>query len=469
MKTLRRSSNDDAFREFALKGNMWKVLIQVSFPLALYQSLSMLFKILDSMMASHISAESVSAVAYLSQINNMLSAVGGGLAIGSSLKISQAYGAGDYKSVKQLVNSLFAMCAILGLGVLGLILPFSTQLLCLVQTPENLIAIGRRYFIIELLGIVISFFNNVYIAVERSRGNTSRILCLNTVIILIKLGLTAVFVYIFQSGITMIAVATLISQLVLFVIGIHNMSQKDSAFSFSFHTVSFHSRIIGPMLHISFPVMIEKIAFSFGKVIVNSMSSTYGALTVGALGISNNINGVTTSAQNGFQDGCAAIISQNIGAKQPKRALEAFKKILVINTITGIFGLIFIMLFIEQLSFMFANSVSGLDYEFQQMIIRINFYDVLGGCIPLGINASIMALLFGFGYTRLTLVINFCRIFAFRIPVLWALQTYSTLGSESVGIVMLISNLLTALMSMVVGIIVIRKICSENRISFFRA
>ena len=84
------SKKDDNFRDFALNGNLWLLLLQVGLPLALYQNLNMIFKILDSMMASYISAESVSAVAYLSQINHMISAIGGGLAIGSSLKISQA-------------------------------------------------------------------------------------------------------------------------------------------------------------------------------------------------------------------------------------------------------------------------------------------------------------------------------------------------------------------------------------------
>ena len=73
--------------------------------LALYQSLNQLFKIFDSMMASHIGASSVSAVAYLSQINLMLSSLGGGLAVGASIKISEAYGAGDFLLVKRRVSS----------------------------------------------------------------------------------------------------------------------------------------------------------------------------------------------------------------------------------------------------------------------------------------------------------------------------------------------------------------------------
>lgn len=449
------SKKDENFREFALNGSLWLLLLQVGLPLALYQCLGMAFKILDSMMASHISADSVSAVSYLSQINHMISAVGGGLAIGSSLQVSQAYGAGDYKLVKKRVSSLFGICGILGIILLCL-MPFSSVMLRLARTPENLIAIGSRYFAIELLGIVISFLNNVYIAIERARGNSRRILCLNFAVIAVKLGLTAYFVYVMQSDITMIAVATVISQSIMLGAGIYHMTRKDSAFAFSFKDISFHREIMGPMLHISFPVMVEKVAFSFGKVVVNFMSSRYGSLTVGALGISNNINGFTTSAQNGFQEGCASIISQNLGNGNRKRAIEAFWKVICINVFIGAVGLTLTMTFLRSISLLFATSEGVVNTEFQEMIIAINRYELIGGCIPLGVLSSCMALLFGLGRTRLTLLINFSRVFVFRIPVLWALQTFTDLGTVSVGITMMVSNILVSVMALTVALLVIR-------------
>lgn len=48
------SKKDEQFREFSLNGPMWRVVLYVGFPLALYESLNQLFKILDTMMASHI-------------------------------------------------------------------------------------------------------------------------------------------------------------------------------------------------------------------------------------------------------------------------------------------------------------------------------------------------------------------------------------------------------------------------------
>lgn len=447
------SKKDERFREYALNAPVIKVVFSVCLPLALYQSLNQLFKIMDTMMASHISASAVSAVAYLSQINIMLSALGGGLAVGASIKVSQAYGAGDFQLVKRRVSTMFALCAVLGGGLFLLLAPVTPQFLRLMNTPEEFIAEGSTYFVLELFGLMITFFNNVYIAIERARGNSQRILFLNMAVIAIKLSLTALFVYRLNGGINMISLATILSQGFLFLAAVRNMNQKGNAFGFSIRAISFNSQVIKPMLYLSFPVIIEKIAFSLGKVVVNSMSAVYGSWTVGALGISNNIGGITTMPQNGFQEGGSAVISQNLGAGKPRRAFAAFWWILAINAFLGFFLMGLSLLFLDQLALFFA----GDNFQFAEMIKDIYRYEAMGA-VPLGINSAVLGLLYGFGKTRITLLMNFCRVFVFRIPVLWWLQNFTNFGWESAGIVMAVSNILSGLLAAAVALIELYRI-----------
>lgn len=456
------SKKDEQFREFSLNGPMWRVVLYVGFPLALYESLNQLFKILDTMMASHIGASAVSAVAYLSQINMMISAVGTGLAVGASIKVSQAYGAGDFMLVKKRVSTMFAMCGALGIAILLVLVPFTPEFLRLMNTPEEFIADGSTYFRLELFGMVITFFNNVYIAIERARGNSKRILILNTAVIVVKLGLTAWFVYGLDGGINMISCATIISQSFLLLAACINMNQKGNAFGFSLRAISIKKEVICPMLTLSFPVIVERIAFAVGKVIVNSMSTVYGSWTVGALGISNNIGGITTNPQNGFQEGGSSIISQNLGAGRPKRALLAFRWVLYIDMLIGLVIMTASLLCLNQLAGLFA----GDNAEFAEMIKQIYRFESVGA-IPLGVNAAVMALLYGFGKTRVTLVMNFCRVFLFRVPVLWALQQFTDLGNVSAGIVMAVSNVASGVLAVVVGIIEIRRICNTYDVRYF--
>ena len=446
------TEKDAKFLERSLNAPMWRVVLAVGTPLALYQGLNMFFTILDTMMASHISAASVSAVAYLSQLNMILSAVGGGLAVGAGIQISRAYGEGNLLLVRRRVSSLYVISLAVGLAMFALIAPFTGGFLRLAGTPEELIAVGARYFIVELADLVVKFLNNVYIAVERARGNSRRIMGLNFLVIALKLGLTALFVYVLQSGLVMIAVASLLSQLALLGFAARNSLRADEAFSFSRGAVSMDRETTRPMLLQSAPVIVEKALFAFGKTVVNSMSTVYGANMVGALGVSNNLGGVTTNPQNGYQEGASAIISQNFGAGKYRRVLDAFYATAVINMLLGV---VITGVELWQLDALARLFDSG-DALFHDMIVLVYRYEAFGA-VPLGVNAAVLALLYGLGETRLTLALNFARVFIFRIPVFWALQHWTAMGQASVGAVMLISNFSSGVLAAVVAAFVLRR------------
>lgn len=451
------SKKDESFREYALTAPPMKVLFSVCAPLALYQALHQIFKILDALMASHISAEAVSAVSALSQITLMITAIGSGLAVGGCIKISEAYGRGDYDAVRTRVATLYAMVVLVGLAVVATLIPFAEVFLRILKTPEALIAEGAGYFRVEILSLVVTFFNTVYIAIERSRGHARKILYLNLVIIVVKLGLSALFVYVLDAGVTMIAAATLISQGLLLVYALCSMPRDEGAFRFSPRNLRLRKDTTWPILNLAYPISAEKMLFAAGKVIVNSMSGVYGELTVGALGISNNIGGLTTGWHAGMLDGASALISQNRGAGNHRRTLQLYYRLVLADMVIGLVGIGLVSLTLPWLAEVFARSKDSYDPVFCQMIVTIHSWEMLG-YITLGFNSATLALLLGYGYTKLTLLLNVARVFLFRVPVLWAFQNFTSMGSEAVGLCMMISNICAGLSALAVAVPVVRRI-----------
>ena len=96
--------------------------------------------------------------------------------------------------------------------------------------------------------------------------------------------------------------------------------------------------------------------------------------------------------------------------------LEAFYAVLVVNIFLGalISGLE-----LWQLDFLARFFDSG-SADFHHEIMQVYRFEALGA-VPLGVNAAVMALLYGLGKTKLTLLLNFSRVFIFRIPVFWFL------------------------------------------------
>ncbi|HHX60922.1 MAG TPA: MATE family efflux transporter [Epulopiscium sp.] len=444
------SEKDNQRRRFILQANMWGVVLAVSLPLAIYNSLNSIFTFLDSLMASYISSEVVSAVTYVSQIKGAIGAVGMGLALGGGIIIARHYGAGNMEKAKKVANTLLFLAIAIGLVLIVLIVPFTRPILRILNTPEELINVGSSYFAVEIIAVISMFINNVYIAIERAKGNTKKILYLNLMVLAIKLPLTALFIYVFHMGVTMMAVGTLIAHMVLTIIGMRDMLKPDNIFRLSIKDIELSKKMIWPILILGVPIFFEKFAFSFGKVIVNSMSVAYGGTVVGALGVSNNIGGIITGAGGGFQDGESAIISQNIGNNDFTRAIDAFKKTLIVSLALGLIGFVLTGIFGDQLIAIFAKG----DMVFAKEIKNIFQYERYA-LITLTIASASMGFLYGFGYTKLSLIINFMRLFAFRIPILYGLQKFTTLESKGVGIAMMVSNLLVGILSLSIVLIVI--------------
>lgn len=456
------SKQDEAFREYALNGAPIKVILSSCAPLALFQALQSAFKILDALMASHIGADAVSAVAALTQITLMITALGGGLAVGGSIKISEAYGKGDYETVQNRVAAVYAMAVIVGVLTAVTLIPFAEPFLRLLKTPENLIAAGAGYFRIEILTLVISFFNTVFLAIERSRGHAKLILNLNMAVIVVKLALSAFFVYFMDGGLAMIATATLTGQILMFVYALIRMCRDEGAFRFSFRNISLKRDMVLPIINLAYPVSAEKLLFAGGKVVVNSMSGMYGALTVGALGISNNIGGLTTSWHVGFTDGAAPLISQNRGAGKYRRTLKLYIWLVVINVLIGLAGILIVSNTLPWLAEIFANSKNNFNQEFYDTIIAIHRWEMLG-YMTLGINSATVALLLGYGYSKRTMILNATRVFVYRVPVLWAFQQFTSLGAEAVGMTMMISNVCTGITAIGFAIPVVCRILRLER------
>ncbi|QQO10824.1 MATE family efflux transporter [Breznakiella homolactica] len=457
---VQAAKKDEERRDFILRGSMWKVLISISLPLVLYNGINHLFAFLDTVIASNISSQVVSTVSFVSQIHLMFTAVGSGLSIGGGILIARYFGAGDMVNVKKHISTVLFLALIISGILLLVFIPLAVPFLRLLRIPEELVADGAWYFTIQLSSLVCIFINTIFFSTEKSKGNTKIILYLNIMVLSIKLLLTLFFVYVLKTGMLMLAVASLIAHTSVTIIAVIRLTRKSNPFSFSVKAVDLSPKVIKPILFLSLPVFTEKFAFSFGKVIVNSMSAAYGSIAVGALGVSNKISALSTSPPDGVQEAETSIISQNLGNNNVPRAIAFFKKTLTFNLIFGIALFILMTVFKDAVIGLFARG----DPVFAAEIEKIYRYERYAA-VFLAVNTSVMGFLYGFGLTQVAMVINIARLFLFRIPPLWIIQRYTALDSSGVGLAMFISNALTGITAITVCFFVIRKMKKQQAAS----
>jgi len=457
---IQLNQKENAQRELILKGNIFFTILKLGFPIAIFQILNQLFRLFDTFMAAGISAEAASMVAYFSQMNLVVASLGSGLAIGTALKIGLAYGQGSYEQVRKMISSILAFVAIIGLTLAVVVIPSVTPFLRFIGAPTEFITAGRSFFIVEFLTTLLMFFNMIYIAIEKAQGNSKRILKLNLVSMVIKITLTTTAVYIFDAGITFLAASTMASQSFIFGIGIYNLtSKKSEVFRFSPKHIELSKKVLRPIIYASLPIIFSHMIFNLGKTLINTMLISYGPLVVGASGIGGLLAGASTMLQFGMKEAAVTIMTQNRGAGQIGRVFKTFKTLILTNSVAAVIVFVPLWLFADQITGIFAIN----DPEFHAILLPIYRYMIFNVWSFIFLTSA-NGLFLAFGYTKILSFLAASTLFLFRIPLLWIFEAFTTVGSEVAGLVMMYSNFLTIIPTLIFLFYVVRRIRKEAEI-----
>ena len=100
-KKILLSQKEEKRRSLMLEGDMFSALFFIALPLVFYASIGQVFQLIDTWIAANISANVVSTVSFVVQIEKMLLAISSGLSIAGGVIISRSYGSGDMEKVKR--------------------------------------------------------------------------------------------------------------------------------------------------------------------------------------------------------------------------------------------------------------------------------------------------------------------------------------------------------------------------------
>ncbi len=449
------SEKDRKRREFILNGNPMAVVVRISLPLMALGAFSYISSVIDTVVVSATDNDALSSVVMISQIKALITALGAGFATGSSIIVSRLIGRGEYDKAKKAANTTLEVFFLLAIGLIALIQAVAVPILKLSQMTDDMIDIGIGYFRVQIVSIGVGLFNQVFMGLEKARGAMMNITLINVMSMVLKLSFTVLFVTVLGLGTTWVAGATLCADLSVTTYAMVNLFRREYLFKFNPRNVMFSKDFFKPLCSLSIPVSLGKFVFSAGKVIVNGLAMGYGEAAPGALGVSNQISGSVTHLTTYSEDSESSVISYNLSQKQYKRMIQVFFCTLSLNLFITIVGFILLTIFSAPLSLFFAGDGGQ---EEAELIEKIFSYERIG-IIALGVNSAVNGLIYGLGYTKLSMICNLSRLFVFRIPsMLVMINCFPSLGAESLGIAMLISNVGIGLMSVVIGIVCLLRI-----------
>jgi len=437
-------------RKRIVEGNLWRTILILSLPLAIYETFNYLYAFIDLWLISGINTNFVTSVIFIDELRLAVTAFGGSIAAAGSVIVARHFGSDDIDLAKKSAAQAILLAVIVSFGIIFLMISFGTIILQFFGATAEIIDSGLSYYNIQMITTGLVAFNAVYIGIEKAKGNTSVILYSNIAVMFIKLIMSFVWVRSFNGGLFELSLSSMFAQLGLSFIAIYMLVfNKRSSIQLSLKDFKIEASFMKEVFLLAIPVFLGKFLFNMGKVVINGIALMYHYYVVAALGISARIFGFFAGIANVFHETEMAVVSINIGSKRLDRAVKSFYIAITYAAIVSIVGLIISW-------FMRAPMLSVLgdfDNEQRHVILEIYNYEQFSLVFSALISA-ISGMFIGFKKTKVVFWINIIRVVILRLPVLWLMYTFlPDKNFRDVGFVMFFSNSLTTLIA---GIMAIR-------------
>jgi putative MATE family efflux protein len=443
------SSKSIGRRDQILSGSIIKLIITLALPVAINNLIIALYNLVDLFIISTNGKDEVASVTFTDPIISFFYAVSLAITVASTTLVARKIGEGDLALAKK--NIIQTIILVGGVGVLiaigGYI--FAPQILKTLGATDTIIHIAQEYFKIQMLVIPIKFIGDIYLGVQRAQGNNIKAMFINIFSILLKVISSYVFIIVLGYGITALAYSTLISFSVLSVVGLFDLFIKRGQFKIKLSEIKVDSKLLWPLFMMSIPLIVEKTSLSFSHVVVGSQTVQFSGTVLAAYGITNKINSIMFSTATGFGVALVSIISQNLGKGNIDRAKQSVRKTLAFAMLVSS---VFLMIFFATRSYVVPLFTHDDAELYRHTINAMNVYSA--SVIPWTIFQVIIGVFQGSGHTTYSLVITFCRVFIFRVPVIYFFNKFTNLNEYGIWYGMLLANVLTAVVAIVLYYVV---------------
>lgn len=338
-------------------GSITKKLVIFALPLFFTTLLQQLYNIIDMVVIGQfIGSAGIVALSNALPIIWLTNAIGYGLSIGGSVLVAQYKGSNDIKSQNETVGTLFVSVAL----IFGSIATIIIIILCrnifnLMKIPAESFQYAYDYISVISLGYIFMFGYNAVCSVMRGFGNSKHPLYLVVLSTIINTILAIVFVGPCKMGVKGAALATVLSQMVAFVLSLIELKllffKKTKMPLFDVNWDQFFK-----LLKIGLPVAGQEAISNLSFLVITSMLNKFGIIIAAAAGIGVRIMSFLSTPYWSIGDAVCVMVGQNFGAKNLKRTKKVGMTGWKVNLITSFAITILLQIFAGPLISIFDSN-----------------------------------------------------------------------------------------------------------------
>ncbi len=301
-------------------GKEGKLIFQFAAPMLLGNVFQQLFSVVDSVVVGNfIGKQALAAVGASFPIIFMMVSLIIGIVMGTTVVISQYFGANDIVRVRRAIDTMYVYSAVTGViaTIAGLLA--AVPLLRLLGTPEEIMPQATLYLRIYFSGIIIFFGYNGTSAVLRGLGDSKTPLYFLIIATIVNIILVILFVGVFKWGIAGSAYATLLANGLAFGLAVYWLNRTHKVIRIAIKGLHFDREIFRHSIRIGLPTGIQQTFVAIGNLAIMSIVNRFGTNVIAGFSVANRIDSLATIPAMSFSQALSTFVGQNIGANKTER------------------------------------------------------------------------------------------------------------------------------------------------------
>ena len=392
-------------------GSVLKTMIRFSLPFLLSYFLQTLYGMADLFVIGQFeSADGTTAVSIGSQVMHMLTVMTVGLAMGVTVSIGQATGAGNSEKAKKAVGNTVTLFTALSVAGACVLLLCTNTIVRVISTPDEAVEGTKKYLIICFIGIPFIVAYNIISSVFRGLGDSKTPMYFIAAACAANIALDFLFMGAFRMGAAGAALGTVISQALSVILAFVSIKRRHREVIPARSHLRPQSAIMREILKTGIPIAAQDGLIQVAFIVITIIANKRGLTDAAAVGIVEKIIGFVFLVPSSLLSAVAALGAQNIGAGKPERADKTLGYAVLTAAVFGIAVSVFMQFFAFEAVSLFqkdaAVALAGAAY------LKGYIWD----CIFAGIHFSFSGWFCASGRSYISFIHNIAAIAFVRIP-----------------------------------------------------
>ncbi len=265
-------------------------------------------------------ADATTSVSIGSQVMHMITVMIVGLAMGTTVGIGHAVGAGDKKRAKTAIGNTLTLFLALSVVGTALLLLLVNPIVSVMSTPDEAVAGARIYLIICFAGIPFITAYNIIASVFRGLGDSKSPMYFIAVACVANIILDYVFIGAMDMGAAGAALGTTLSQALSVIISVVAVIKKKREIIPSKSDLRPQKSVMSELLRTGVPIALQDGLIQVAFIIITIIANKRGLTDAAAVGIVEKIISFLFLVPSSLLSAVSALCAQNIGAGKQDRA-----------------------------------------------------------------------------------------------------------------------------------------------------